>query len=1133
MKRAFLVYYITLFFQLVCYSQLVIIKGKILNEHKDPIAFGSVQLLNTNFGCVSNRNGDFNFKINNPKTTDSLQFACLGYKSKALSISKLDINSKNIITLQSNIIELNEIAVKPLDGLYLIKEAVNEINKNYIDKPYIEQIFYRELLKEDESYIGIGEAIADIQNFPGVYPIKDNIRNYMKFENSSDYLKFGNNFIGLFWNGNIISNNKNYINLLSVRSNNYFHKSHLKPIITGSIEGLKTANWVFNPTIFGFLIPDRFDRYKYTYKGVSKYFDRNVYKILVEPKIPDKTQFEGTIFIDCEQKAIVYLQYNQNPQYQLRKGIIIRNPSLFTEPQEYGENFMDYKSMFTEVFFKPIRNKWTISHIKRSGKATLHFSKDYLLKKGQNIDYEFQQILQVTNILEDTISPKNDTLNDYNSTQTLSLTNSNYSKQKELWESFNQINPTHLEDSIKRDLEKRKSLYVQYVENSTFIDDMAVPEAQIVPHKIDTEARTLFDNYFWMQNLADSTVSNYINAENEYTNNIISKNKVLFKTLLQEVFMRRHIDQNKQSSFSDTIVLKDRFNPSRANFYYVDEKNGDIAIKRKCKKAHSELLLDYKDHSELQGYYPVYIASSPSNKYIAILFSDVSENLSFKILNLETNKLFNIKAINVDGIMWNRKEDLLYYSTNKDSYPALYSYNLTNKKFHSLIKGDRFDAIDYHLSNNSLIIEHRKRDSMSVYMYQKYKLSEILPMSKHVNYFMQTDGSSYYVHETDSIGETVIKLLNSNLEIITTVKPNSGFFKRNLYQLDDYLVTVQSDNLIDKLCIISKKNGERMIINPELSKTYQEIKIDSVSNFQVFFSALPPFQSYFKYRYDLKNNEVKLVGKQRQLPGFDINNYKIIRRNVTVEKGVMVPVLIIAKKGIIKPLLRSKQNKLLLDVYGSYGKSNRPILSASDISLLDRNIIIAIVQVRGGSELGPTWWKEGKSLYKINTVKDFITCAQKLIKKRYSGKGLLIARGTSAGGIPVGAAINENPELFHTAIIKMGAVNPLNHLLSAETYFSRLEFGNPSTTRGVNNILKYEPYYNIKNQNYPNIILINSLNDPRVEYWQQLKYIAKLRSHNTNNSILVLKTLYGTGHFGGRYNAEINAMINTILLNDK
>lgn len=1130
--KAILLVFIILFISIFSYSQGVELLGNIVDKEDNPILFASIQLHQTNFGCISNENGVFSFKIDNPNPTDSLKIACLGFRSKIIPISLLTLEGKSKIILEKDIIQLDEIIVKARAPLYLIKKAINTVDQNYINKPYVEQVFYRELIKEDNSYIGISEAIAEIQNFPGVFPVRDDYRNFMRLENSADYLNFGYNYIELFWNGNIISANKNYVKPKSIRSNNYLYKSHLKPIVTGSIGGLHVSNWVFNPTIFGFLIPERFERYNYAYEGLARHFDRDVFKIVVKPKNPERTQFEGVVYIDCENYAINYLKFQQTLEYDNYKEILIRNPALFANPQQYGENFITYNNMVTEVFFKPIHNQWRLSHIMREGSAMLNFSDDYLLEEAQKLRYEYRQIMHVTNVLEDTVIPNKEVVYNNESIQTLALARSDFNEEKSIWESFNQIHPTQLEDSVRLDLEKRKPLENQYVENSTHVEHMDIPRAKEIPHIIRTATKEMTDNYFWMQDISDSTVLSYINEENSYANNFLSKNKSLFKLLLQEQYLRERQSVNG-GSFSDTIVLKDRFNPSRPYFYYEETNDGEILIERKAGNRIADTILNFENHKELIGYYPGFMTSSSSGKYIALILINVSENLKFIVLDLQYDRFVALNLNEIDGFIWSKKEDVLYCSTYKDYKPEFYSYDPLINKIDLLIEGDCFETFDYRLTNDLVVIEHRKSNGMRVLIHDNNGLLEVIPFKKATDYFLQYDGCNYFVHEIDSLGVTSIRVMSKELKTLKTFKPTKGFFKKNFHHFSDYLVAVQSYSMIDQLSIINYKSGQVELVSPELSNQFQEIFIDSLADNTVVFRGLSPFGLFHKYSYSLKRNEIKQIDVVEQMPGFNKDNYKIIRKDIKVDKGVKVPVLMIAKKGIVKPIFRSKHKMLLLDVYGSYGKINSPVLSNADISLLDRDVVIGKVHVRGGGEFGQQWWINGKNQLKVNAVNDYIVCAQKLVKKRYSQKGLLVARGVSAGGIPVGAALNKRPELFHTAIIKMGAVNELNYLLTANSYFSQKEFGNPHTKEGINKILEFEPYYNLKKQKYPNVILINGMNDSRVAYWQQLKYVAKMRKCNIGESIQILKTLYGTGHFGGEYNAETDAMINTFLLNSK
>jgi oligopeptidase B len=268
------------------------------------------------------------------------------------------------------------------------------------------------------------------------------------------------------------------------------------------------------------------------------------------------------------------------------------------------------------------------------------------------------------------------------------------------------------------------------------------------------------------------------------------------------------------------------------------------------------------------------------------------------------------------------------------------------------------------------------------------------------------------------------------------------------------------------------------------------------------------------YLYNLKTKVKKLVKEQIIPSGHNPNDYIVERFNCESHDRRKIPITIIRNK---KTKIDGNA-KLLLYGYGSYGNSISPSFSSTKFSLIDRNIIWAIAHVRGGLEKGMKWWKEGKLLNKKNTFKDYICVAKFLIKKKYSSKGKIIGMGGSAGGLLMGAVVNEAPEIFLGIIMAVPFVDSLTTNLDHSlplTVGEFDEFGNAKDNKKhFEYIFSYAPYNNIKKMDYPHILITTSLSDNRVLFDEPTKFTAKLRDLKTDNNLLLLKTEMNAGHGG-------------------
>ncbi|MCF8463139.1 MAG: prolyl oligopeptidase family serine peptidase, partial [Rickettsiaceae bacterium] len=277
-------------------------------------------------------------------------------------------------------------------------------------------------------------------------------------------------------------------------------------------------------------------------------------------------------------------------------------------------------------------------------------------------------------------------------------------------------------------------------------------------------------------------------------------------------------------------------------------------------------------------------------------------------------------------------------------------------------------------------------------------------------------------------------------------------------------------------------------------------------------------QPSITYQYDFNDESFNILKEQEIPSGFDSSHYQVERLWVDNE-NVKVPVTILYKKELFK---KDGTNPLYLYGYGSYGISIPASFRTSIFSLVDKGFVFAIAHIRGGEELGHSWHKEAKFLNKMRTFKDFIAASESLIKQKYTSKGNIVIAGGSAGGMLIGAVINEKPDLYKAAILHVPFVDVLNTMLDESlplTPGEYKEWGNPKDEEYFKYMLQYSPYENIKAQNYPNIFVTAGLSDPRVGYWEAAKFVAKLQEVKTDSNMLMLKTNMDFGHSGasGRF----------------
>jgi len=394
----------------------------------------------------------------------------------------------------------------------------------------------------------------------------------------------------------------------------------------------------------------------------------------------------------------------------------------------------------------------------------------------------------------------------------------------------------------------------------------------------------------------------------------------------------------------------------------------------------------------------------------------------------------------------------------------------------------------------------------------------------HVDHHAGPDGDHLYVL-TNADGAESFKLMRAPADATSRTDWTEVVPHRPDVRLAD--VDVFAEHLV-----LSTRSGglERVHVLPIDGGDGHEIEM-AEEVYSVWLGPNPEFDTgtiHYRYTslvapvsdvdYDLEAR-TRTVVKVQPVDGYDPATFETHRLWATAPDGVRVPISIVHRRG----LPRDGSAPLLLYGYGSYEVSIDPAFSPTRVSLLERGVSYAIAHVRGGGELGRRWYEDGKLDRKRNTFTDFIACAEHLIAEGYTRPSRLVARGGSAGGLLMGAVANLAPHLFTAIVAEVPFVDCLTTMLDDSlplTVTEWEEWGDPVHDRAIYDYIKqYAPYDNVTDQPYPAMLVTAGLNDPRVQYWEPAKWVAKLRATVRSPTTLFLKTELGAGHHGpsGRY----------------
>ncbi|MFI1771318.1 S9 family peptidase [Thalassobellus citreus] len=664
------------------------------------------------------------------------------------------------------------------------------------------------------------------------------------------------------------------------------------------------------------------------------------------------------------------------------------------------------------------------------------------------------------------------------------------------------------------------------------ITTIKIPVAKKIAKKLEKHKDIRIDNYYWLNDRENPEVIEYLNAENDYTKDVMKHTESFQKDLFEE--MKGRIKEDDSSV------------PYKLNGYWYltrYEKGKDYPVyirKKETLDAPEEILFDCNAMAKDHAYFNLGgISISPDNKLAAFSVDVVSRRqYTLQVKNLITGEVYEDKVLNTTGsATWANDNKTLFYAM-KDEV-TLRSHKIFKHKLHTSSKEDievyyesdeTFNTFVYKTKSKKYIVIGSSSTLSSEYQIlnadtpdDKFKLFQ--ERTKDLEYNIAHYNDSFYII-TNKDGATNFKLLKTKEDATEKkhwqeVLPHrKDVLLEDIEIFKDYLVVNERENGLNKLRIISW-NGNEDYYLPFNSETYTAYLGNNPDfNSEVLrygFNSLTSPSSVIDYNFKTKAREKK---KEQEVLGgtFNKENYESKRVWATARDGVKVPISLVYKKGI----KLDGTNPLLQYAYGSYGSTIDPSFSTVRLSLLDRGFIYAIAHIRGGEYLGRDWYENGKLLTKINTFTDFIDCSKFLIEQNYTSNKHLYAYGGSAGGLLMGAIINMNAELYNGVLAAVPFVDVVTTMLDDTIPLTTGEYdewGNPNEITYYNYMKSYSPYDNIEARLYPNMLVTTGLHDSQVQYWEPAKWVAKLRELKTDKNKLLLHIDMDSGHGGasGRF----------------
>ncbi len=659
---------------------------------------------------------------------------------------------------------------------------------------------------------------------------------------------------------------------------------------------------------------------------------------------------------------------------------------------------------------------------------------------------------------------------------------------------------------------------------------MEPPIAKRIPHKLEKHGHVRVDPYYWLRDRNNPEVIRYLEEENRYTDARMAHTGPLQEKLFQE--FRTRIKQTDMS----VPYRRDGY------FYYTRVEEGkDYPIycrKKGSLEAPEEILVDVNQVAAGHKFCSVTFPSVSSGQNLIAYGVDTVGRRFYTIYikNLATGEVLKDRIPNVTGnVAWANDNRTLFYA--RQHPVTLRSYQIfrhvigTDPAQDVLVyeeKDETFRCFVFKTKSKRYLMIGSTQTLSSEYRYLEADQPEgsfriFAPRQRDHEYRVDHFGDHFYIR-------TNLKAKNFRLMRTPVQRTDVENWQEVLPHRDDVLLE-GFEIFRDHLVAVERRDGlMRLRVLPWSGKGEHYVDFGEpaylafpTDNFEFdtpllrySYSSLTTPPSV--YDYDMTTRRRILLKREEVLGGFDPANYQAERLHATAPDGVRVPISLVYRKGFRK----DGTHPLLLYGYGSYGSSTEASFNPYRISLLDRGFVYAIAHVRGGQELGRSWYEDGKLLKKKNTFTDFMACAEYLVRGKYADPKRLFAQGGSAGGLLMGAVINLRPKLFRGVIAAVPFVDVVTTMLDDSIPLTTNEYdewGNPNEKKYYDYMLSYSPYDQVEAKAYPNLLVTTALHDSQVQYWEPAKWVAKLRAMKTDNNLLLLKTYMEAGHGGvsGRY----------------
>ncbi len=660
---------------------------------------------------------------------------------------------------------------------------------------------------------------------------------------------------------------------------------------------------------------------------------------------------------------------------------------------------------------------------------------------------------------------------------------------------------------------------------------MTPPKAEKRPYPITIHGDTRVDDYYWLRDdeRADRQVLDYLQAENAYTDAMLKPQQALRETLYEEMVARIPQQEHSVPYVRHGYRYQTRYEPG--NEYAISVRQPQ------AESEHWEVLIDGNQRAENHEFYTLGgLDVSPDNQRLGVAEDFLSRRqYDIRFKNLPDGSWADDVLENTSGSFeWANDSSTVYYVrkhaktllpyqvyrhvVGSDPQQDELIYEELDDTFYVGLEkttSERFILI--HLSSTTtseiLLLDADRADAKPQLFVPRRKDHEyaIDHYDQHFYIRSNKDGKNFGLYQSEQADEAQWQ---------TLIAPRADVMLEGFSLFRDWLVVEERSAGLTLLRQIHWQTGEekRIAFDDPTYTTWLAYNPDpETALLRYGYSSMTTPTTLYELNMD---SGERTMLKQQEVKNFTPENYRSERVWVKARDGVEVPVSLVYRHDSFQ----RGANPLMVYGYGSYGSSMDPAFSASRLSLLDRGVVFALAHIRGGGELGQLWYEDGKLFNKQNTFNDFIDVTETLVAQGYGDGKRVFAMGGSAGGLLMGAVINQAPQLFHGVVAQVPFVDVVTTMLDESIPLTTGEYdewGNPNEQPYYDYIKQYSPYDQVKAQEYPHLLVTTGLHDSQVQYWEPAKWVAKLRELKTDDRQLLLYTDMDAGHGGksGRFKA--------------